>query len=221
MKLNKVLVGSAIAASLIFGSAVTAGAVTPTPAPSASASPAPISEHVHKHDRKAINDARKSAGEYAKKHHKLDRLPANATDAAALAAFQAAMDAWKLANADSIAAIKQIEKTFHDSVRAADKAVHDADRALQVARAELRKANKSADAAAIGAATYKVSSATAALATARTSRDAVRTEALKARTDAITALGPLPEKPAKPVLTKLGNEGKGKEGKDKPKKKGD
>jgi len=220
MKLNKVLVGSAIAASLIFGSAVTAGAVTPTPAPSASASPAPISEHVDKHDRKAINDARKSAGEYGKKHDKLDRLAANATDAAALAAFQAAMDAWKLANADSIAAIKQIEKTFHDSVRAADKAVHDADRALQVARAELRKANKSGDAAAIGAATYKVSSATAVLATARTSRDAVRTEALKARTDAITALGPLPEKPAKPVLTKLGNEGKGKD-KDKPKKKGD
>ena len=48
----------------------------------------------------------------------------------------------------------------------------------------------------------------------------VRTEALKARTDAITALGPLPEKPAKPVLTKLGDEGKGKN-KDKPKKKGD
>jgi hypothetical protein len=216
MKLNKVLVGSAIAASLIFGSAVTAGAVTPTPAPSASASPAPISEHVHKHDRKAINDARKSAGEYAKKHDKLDRLAANATDAAALAAFQAAMDAWKLANADAIAAIKQIEKTFHDSVRAADKAVHDADRALHVARAALKKANKGGDAAAIGAATYKVSSATAALAAARTSRDAVRTEALKARTDAITALGPLPEKPAKPVLASKGKDGKGK-----PKKKGD
>ena len=215
MKLNKVLVGSAIAASLILGSAATAGAVTPTPAPSVSASPAPISEHVHKHDRKAINDARKSAGEYAKKHDKLDRLPANATDAAALTAYQAALDAWKLANADALAAIKQIEKTFHDSVRAADKAVHDADHALQAARVALKKANKSGDAAAIGAATYKVSSATAALAAARTSRDAVRTEALKARTDAITALGALPEKPAKPVLSSKGNEGKGK-----PKKKG-
>lgn len=216
MKLSNVLVGSAIAASLIFGSAVTAGAVTPTPAPSASASPAPISKHVDKHDRKAINDARKSAGEYAKKHDKLDRLPANATDAAALAAYQAAMDAWKLANADALAALKQIEKTFHDSVRSADKAVHDAEHALKAARVSLKKANAGGDAAVIAAATYKVSSATAALATARTNRDAVRTEALKARTDAITALGALPEKPAKPVLTKSGEKGKNK-----PKKKGD
>jgi hypothetical protein len=220
MKLSKVLVGSAIAASLIFGSAVTAGAVTPTPTPSASASPAPISKHVHKHDKKAINDARKSAGEYAKKHDKLERLPLNATDAAALTAYQAAMDAWRLANADAIAAIKQIEKTFHDSVRAADKAVHNADHALKAARAELKKANIGGDAAVIAAATYKVSSATAALATARTNRDAVRTEALKARTDAITALGALPEKPAKPVLASKGKDGKDK-GKDKPKKKGD
>ncbi len=218
MKLSKVLVGSAIAASLIFGSAATAGAATatPTPAPSASASPAPISKHVDKHDRKAINDARKSAGEYGKKHDKLDRLPANATDAAALAAFQAAMDAWKLANADALAALKQIEKTFHDSVRSADKAVHDAEHALQAARVALKKANKGADAAAISAATYAVTTATAGLATARTNRDAVRAEALKARTDAITALGALPEKPAKPVLTKSGEKGK-----DKPKKKGD
>ena len=216
MKLNKVLVGSAIAASLIFGSAATAGAATSTPAPSASASPAPISNHVDKHDRKAINDARKSAGEFGKKQDKLNRLPANATDAAALAAYQAALDAWKLANADALAALKQIEKTFHDSVRSADKAVHDAEHALQAARVALKKANKGGDAAAISAATYAVTTATASLATARTNRDAVRTEALKARTDAITALGALPEKPAKPVLTQSGGQGK-----DKPKKKGD
>ena len=61
-----------------------------------------------------------------------------------------------------------------------------------------------------------MTTATAGLATARTNRDAVRAEALKARTDAITALGALPEKPAKPVLTKSGEKGK-----DKPKKKGD
>ncbi len=215
MKLSKVLVGSAIAASLIFGSAATAGAVTSTPTPSASASPAPISKHVDKHDRKAINDARRSAGELDKKRDKLDRLPANATDVAALTAFQAAMDAWKLANADALAAIKQIEKTFHDSVRLADKAVHDAERALQAARATLKKANKGVDAAAITAATYAVNTATAGLATARTNRDAVRADALKARADAITALGALPEKPAKPVLTKSGENGK-----DKPRKKG-
>jgi hypothetical protein len=210
MKLSKVLVGSAIAASLIFGSAVTAGAVSPTPAPSASATPAPIGEHVHKHDRKAINDARKSAGHYAKKHYRLDRLPANATEAAALAAFKSAMDAWKLANADSLAAIRQIEKTFHDSVKSADRAVHVAERALQAARSTLKKANRGGDAAVISAATYAVASATAALATARTKRDGVRTEALTARGEAVTALGALPEKPAKPVLTKLGNDGKGK-----------
>jgi hypothetical protein len=210
MKLNKVLVGSVIAASLILGSTATAGAVTPTPAPSASASPAPISNHVNKHDRKAINDARKSAGEFGKKHDKLKKLPLNATDAAALAAYQAAVDAWKLANADALAAVKQIEKTFHDSVRAADKAVHDADHALQAARVALKKANKSGDAAAVSAATYSVTTATATLATARTTRDAVRIEALKARADALAALGALPEKPAKPVLTSKGNEGKGK-----------
>ncbi len=216
MKISKVLVGSAIAASLIFGSAVTAGAVSPVPSPTATATPAPISKHVEKHDRKAIQDARKSAEEYGKKHDKLDRLPANASDAAALAAFQAAMDAWKLANADSLAALKQIEKTFHDSVRTADKAVHDAEDALKAARATLKKANKGGVVATISAATYAVASATVALATARNNRDAVRTEALKARADAITALGPLPEKPAKPVLTKSGDQGKGK-----PKKKGD
>jgi hypothetical protein len=198
MKISKTLVAAAIATSLVFSGSFTANAVAGSdPTPSATA--APISSHVDKHDKKAIQDARKSANEMQKK---LDRIAQVATDQAAIAAWQAAVEAWKVANADALAARKVIEKTLHDAVKASDKAVHEAQDAVKTAQKALGVVKVGGDATQIAAAQAAVNNAINAANTARATREKVRTDALKGYNDAISALGALPEKPAKPVLGK-------------------
>ncbi len=213
MKISKTVIAAAVAASLVLAGPLAANAKnsrpTPSPSASASATPEPISKNVEKHDKKAIQDARKSAGDLQKK---LDKIALSSTDQAALTAWQDAVAAWKLANADALAARKVIEKTLHDSVKAADKAVHDAQGAVKTAQKALSVVKVGGDAAAIASAQTDVNNAITVANAARATREQVRTDALKAYNDAISALGALPEKPAKPVLgsgTGLGSD-KGK-----------
>ena len=197
MKISKTLVAATIVASLVLSGSVATGAIGATPSPSATSTPAPISSHVDKHDKKAIQDARRSADALQKK---LDRIALSASDAAALAAWQVAVDAWKVANADALAARKAIEKTLHDTVKAADKAVHDAQDAVKTAQKDLTAVKVGGDATAIASARQAKILAVSAANTARVNREKARTGAMVAYNDAISALGPLPEKPAKPVL---------------------
>ena len=199
MKISKTFVAITVAASLVLSGSFAAYAKSsrPTPSASASATPEPISNHVGKHDKKAIQDARKTAGDLQKK---LDKIALSATDAAAIAAWQDAVAAWKVANADALAARKVIEKTLHDAVKASDKAVHDAQAAVKVALKALSVAKVGGDAGPYSPAQFAVNSAINDANNARATREQVRTDALKAYSDAISALGTLPAKPAKPVL---------------------
>ena len=200
MKISKTLVAITVAASLVLSGSIAASAKnsrpTPSPSASASATPEPISKNVDKHDKKAIQDARKTAGDLQKK---LDKIALSTTDAAAIAAWQDAVAAWKAANADALAARKVIEKTLHDAVKASDKAVHDAQDAVKVAQKALSVAKVGGDAGPYSPAQFAVNSAINDANNAAT-REQVRTDALKAYNDAISALGALPAKPAKPVL---------------------
>lgn len=198
MKISKTLLGAVIASTLIFGSAATTGAIAATETPAPVATEIPISKHVHKHDKKVILEARKSAKELEKSAAKLAKQ-------ATMAAYQDALAAWRLANADALNAIKEINKTFKETLAPVAKAKDGAEAALNKAAKKLDKANKSGDAAVIANAQSAYDAATKLLETAMDLEKKVLPAAIQARKDAFAALGALPEKPAKPVI---GNGGK-------------
>ena len=77
MKLSKTLAGIVLATSLLIAPSVSAFAVTPTPTPSPIATAEPISKKVGKKERKAILEARKSAGEMKKKEERAAKAASN------------------------------------------------------------------------------------------------------------------------------------------------
>ena len=173
MKLSKAFAGIALASTLVLGSSLAAIAETPAPTPSPTVTAEPISKKVGKKERKAILDARKSAGELKKK---ADRVAKSASNKEAIAAWQEAVKAWQTANADTLAALKVIRDAYKAACQAADAA-------------------------------YEASAKTN---DDRLAKKQAKANALAAYKDAVAALGPIPEKPAKPELSKDKGNGKGK-----------